>query len=262
MDILNLSSLTKDVLSVISSYFSYIGLYKINLECDSILKPPDFKRLIKSKLSKLGLNADSFISGLIKHKIVISGSFILQCLYGEEYEDSDIDLYMMGEKYEDNLCRIHDQYPDYKKCNGCEYTHFNDYKYEIWADLNPDKLKYEMLEYKDSYDELPIASRMYKISNAKINHIIVSPYVANTVEEFIDKYFDLNFCKVMFDGESLTIKNFDDVYNKMTHVNYQLDKYLRRAFWPEDIQSDEQLKSLIDKRIQKYRNRGFTITVD
>ena len=58
----------------------------------------DVKRCIISNINLrlkkiLGDNYDTFIKYISKHNVAISGSFIIQCILEEYYEDSDIDIY-------------------------------------------------------------------------------------------------------------------------------------------------------------------------
>lgn len=246
--------LNKNICSIIKTYLSYIENYALNLLYRDLFILPEFTQIIKDRLDNLKLNSNNFINAMIKHKLVISGSFVLATLYDEEYKNSDIDLYVVGEK--DGFCFAHANECD-KKCPLRSM-----YNEKCWDDINPnDQLNYHTIDSLDAYDILPIGARTYMLANAMINHIIIDPNLNLTCQEFIDKYFDLDFCKVSFDGKELKITNFTDVYNKTTHVSYKLDLYRRKSFGGANNPSDEYLKGLIDKRIEKYRNRGFTINV-
>ena len=54
--------------------------------------------------------------------------------------------------------------------------------------------------------------------------------------------FDLNFCKVYYDGKTLHVMDWDSIMTSTTKINWEFDHRSTRA--------------------EKYRQRGFTIIDD
>jgi hypothetical protein len=65
----------------------------------------------------------------------------------------------------------------------------------------------------------------------------------DNILKYIDKKFDLSFCKVCFDGENITVmNNINDIFRKKGRID----------MWNKS-------KQVTKKRIDKYKNRGFDI---
>lgn len=85
----------------------------------------DIDSLIRRRLSKLIPNADKFLDTLTDSGGVIAGSFLLQCLYGVEYQGSDIDVYHLskGEAFNHFTSHPRGQRPGYTRF--LSYVHRN-----------------------------------------------------------------------------------------------------------------------------------------
>jgi hypothetical protein len=57
---------------------------------------------IKQRLTELGIDADDFCQKLWDTKCIMAGSFPLQCVLGEKWKTSDIDIYGINEKIDSN----------------------------------------------------------------------------------------------------------------------------------------------------------------
>jgi hypothetical protein len=193
---------------------------------------------INTRLSLIfGDKYNEFNEILDKTKAVISGSFIIQCILGEYWEDSDIDIYFPT--INNNKYNIHSTY----------------YYYEL------EKFLYETVKLKMSMS-YPAMSR-YKSdqSNGKLNIKYVRNYETATnsiqiiqaeiendhikMKEFIYDTFDFDICKNVYyinnGKEHLNILKLNDVLNKITEfkIGYRLGSSLQRY--------------------EKYTKRGFNI---
>lgn len=66
------------------------------------------KQIIINRLNELGLDGETFCHQLAKFKCLMAGSFPLQCLLGETYENSDIDIFVSHEiKYDNGIAVRH-----------------------------------------------------------------------------------------------------------------------------------------------------------
>ena len=81
-----------------------------------------------------------------------------------------------------------------------------------------------------------------KHKNITIQIIKLNPKLNKSIKEFVGK-FDLDFCKVMFDGEDFTILEPKSLLTRTSTYNKILDWHIQK-----------------NKRVAKYIKRGFTIT--
>jgi hypothetical protein len=185
-----------------------------------------------------GEELDNFKRVLNSVEGIISGSFILQCFYGEKWDNSDIDIYIPNYKGKHNsnqkkgfqtnpvnnltkfLVDVIDLYLDHDG-PGAKYTYISEDKMQV-------------LSYYKQGENLPYSIELIYIMNKNDQ---------NSVYNFIQDNFDLDICKNMFyiDGnhDKLVLSDINNLVNrKMQMVGYN------------DIQ-----KSL--DRIDKYKGRGF-----
>ena len=54
----------------------------------------NYRQIFVDRLNQLGIDGESFCHELMMHKCIMAGSFPLQCLLGEYYENSDIDVFI------------------------------------------------------------------------------------------------------------------------------------------------------------------------
>jgi predicted nucleotidyltransferase len=163
-----------------------------------------------------------FIKYITVNDIAISGSFIMQCILGEDWEESDIDLYLFDEE--------------------------NDNYFDVMG-IDKEVLTYEQKkEIMDSYgnfiDIRKIINR--KIYDKKIQAIYVPTQTRNEFKSFVLDNFDLNICKNIFqivDGKEMVyVHDLTGLINRREVVdgNYMRDKK--------------------KGRIEKYKSRGFDIS--
>ena len=68
------------------------------------------KKILNRLQTALGPIYDDFIDMMKNQNIVISGSFILQCIYNEKWKNSDIDLFVYNDHNISDCCGIN-HYP-------------------------------------------------------------------------------------------------------------------------------------------------------
>lgn len=81
----------------------------------------------------------------------------------------------------------------------------------------------------------------------------------DTIFKFVDFSFDLEFCKVVYDGKRLYIRDINCLFKKQCKVNLDLDKYIRRCLYSVSEITDAELIFKLARRVTKYEQRGFTI---
>lgn len=216
------------------------------------------KRVI-DRLNQLGIDGNEFVAKLVEYECLMAGSFPLQCLLGEFYEDakSDIDVFVALK-----------QMP---LCGG-----FSDF----------DKWLYK--RYKCSGQPTHyiingcISSRKYQI-NDKICINTVS-VVTDNLKKYVRAEFDFSFCATTFDGFQLdnyewlsytlekkgfindhqSIKTKKDYhisqseYDRMLKKSKITDKdymeYMEKSYGIRIYPNFEEYRK---NRIQKYEKRGF-----
>lgn len=88
------------------------------------------------------------------------------------------------------------------------------------------------------------------------------------LEEFIMYTFDIDICKNYFDGKNLKVFSWDNLFQRKCIAkgtgllaNYECEKidYITQEINYELIKND---KDHLNRRINKYKERGFNITID
>lgn len=254
-----------DVMNYIADYLCYVDLWSLTIAYPPLkeyisAKYYDVNKIIFKRLEEIfGNNIKKIMDNLIKYDHYISGSFLLQCIYDVKW-NSDIDIYCLNE------------------------FNFIDLK-----DINDDNLfflktLYELNDFKQTqeahnYHYLPVTSRSYSYNEYKIDHVIVKPFIESykpesrkmlmipehkydNVFQFIDRMFDIDLCKIVYDGKKLYIKNPYDLFTRSSIAHSRLTDYIRSSFWWEETINLLELLDIVLGRIDKYRDRGFKIDTD
>lgn len=255
-----------DIINYITqNYLCYVDLLALTLAYPPVKQyihscHYDVKKLILSRLQKIfGEHTQEFNDNLIKYRQYISGSFVLQCIYNTSWENSDIDVY-------------------YIEPNN---IHFHQYQQDIFiwnAENNINKYNLTYSGNYKSYEYLPVSSRHFVCNNVKLDYIVIFPnhtcdneYVSplrnmpkhnyKSIFHFVDDIYDINICKIIYDGQRIYVKNLNNLFAKQTSVNLHLNKYYRTGFWPEESIPEYKLIVKVLKRVKKYKSRGFNINL-
>jgi hypothetical protein len=141
------------------------------------------RQVVINRLTKLGLAGQEFINQMVKSKGLMAGSFPLQCVLGESFKDSDIDIFIT-ETDEDKATRL--------KKGTTSYTEFDSWLYTTYG------AKSRSHTY---YIKNVLTSKKYQITpNVCINVVKVN---RSDMKEFVKTTFDFSFCQTTFDGEKL-----------------------------------------------------------
>ena len=190
-----------------------------------------------------GFDGERIISLLDKFRtdiVSLSGGFILHCLTCTDdnlyYDGGDIDFYINSIEPEFFRTKTKDIFPNLPGIqemildNMTEYAHFG---------------------YKDM--------RYYNLDD---NFMIQMVYLGtNGDTNFVDD-FDFDFCKNIFNGKKLIVKNPFCVLDKSCVL---LECNIQKVFIRQTTQHlvygicDDVNRIRLDFRIEKYRKRGFTI---
>ena len=249
-------NICEDTVNVIVSFLRPIDKYCLSQTCRIYNKyKPNFVQIIKERLQKcLTDNTDiNKLINLIKEcKSVISGSFILQCLYDENY-DTDIDIIVPNDEikgYNSSINKI------------CRF--FFNKGYHNIGQPNDDQL---LIRGKDDrpntlqYGLVPAVSFKYRNGGHVPINIIYTEWT-NTFA-YIDFYFDFSVCKNIYDFHTLKICDIEGIITKTTKHNLDFTRYRQHIDNANPIlvaiDPKECFEKVTEKRIINYKNKGFTI---
>lgn len=209
-----MSILTKDIWICISDYLCYVDKMSLKLVCKKSSKIKlNFKKVILGKLSKYIDDPKEFCKKLFECKAIISGSFILACLYDTD-NFGDIDIFDET-NVQNNI------------------TRFSHYLY---------------LERKYSYDfylyELVYNIRNFNVSGTKLQHIAL---YMNPIK-FINMTFDMEICKNYYDGKNLYVKSWTKLIQRKDYIK---PNGLLMSFYTNDYEVDELSEKRRIKYIKK-----------
>jgi hypothetical protein len=212
---------------------------------------------IRTSLNQYGYG---FLLDIVeKHNSCIAGSFILQCILGEFYEKSDIDIFTSLSTEE---------------TRGKSLCYVQPIEGKIYDILSmPEKNNY-IVTNSGSLPEnnLVVYTRKFPSENdVSINTVIIKHI---SPKKFIKNHFDGDLCSLYFDGKSLKYQSsvislrsdiIKKIWNKRIHFN---------LFWNnEQAQSIEEIYNSISygrnnlefyflnscHRMSKYKKRGYSV---
>jgi hypothetical protein len=246
-----------DVLYTIVSFLRPIDKFCLSNTCKLYNKlKPDFVQVIMEQLEKcLSVNVEELGQFLKNKKGVISGSFILQCLYDENYE-TDIDIFIPSDNTNSN---------DYNNSlfETCRFFFNRGYR-------NTEQSADDQLLKCDGMDDavnclryglVPAVS--YKYKKEGFNHVNIIYTEWNNIFEYIDFYFDFSVCKNIFDFDTLKICDVEGIITKTTKHNTDFNRYRKHISNNNPILKERDpkdvFKDVTQKRITNYQNKGFKI---
>lgn len=240
-------NLPTDLMTVIMEVLPLDDIYKLQDVCTYNLSNFIHKLMIKRikfRLNKIGLG-DAFMEALISSNAIISGSFILQALLGEDWK-TDVDIFQKSDYDPENTCR-----------RSGKFSPIENY---LWENSGKDDTKFEY----DNYFQLENVGidivRTYSINNINIQVINIGEFInydniIHTLNNFIKNQFDFTFCMNTYDGLNLNIFDPQSIKNK-TSTN----KFIKIQMHENQKCDIGTVASNIHYRCLKYMDKGFTIT--
>lgn len=189
--------------------------------------------LVRNRISSLGVDGATLLRVLRESNALIAGSFPLQCLLGETYSDSDIDIFV--------------------KDDGNDTFH----QTSLFRFLQ----LYGGVESSEYLLRGIIRSSKTIVGKAVINIIRVNknPF------DFIMETFDFSPCITIFDGKKLMY--YSDTLHKIATKYPSKENYKNREqyhqsndpnmtnFYPSNVK--EYMEKRAQQRVKKYEERGF-----
>lgn len=250
--------LPTDVLFMIIEYIPSIDdIYKVTtVEELSESKLQRLARLLQERIDKrlfqIGFDQE-FFTALQKNKGVISGSFILETLLGEN-RNEDIDIFIVGD-----CSRGSGPHPN---CDGtaecCKL--FSPIERYLWLKCAGKDKNYSYDDYSHLKKFGIDIVRAYKIGNSKVQVInVINKEKIDDYEcvcNFIKNCFDFSFCMNTYDGKELYIHDQEAIRDRKCENKFITKDY---DFHVMKLEGLKPWIGSIHYRCLKYINRGFTI---
>lgn len=242
-------------------------------EINNTFDPSDLSDIAHSEILKRleKYNIKGLPEVLVAQNAVIAGSFPLQCATGQQWEKSDIDIFVEQK----NAQPLHDHFKgEYSLCYDSKDASHSIYSYAIinkittyWFNIkkeydlchyvSDDQLEYRSFsETGPCYLELNTANIPDHLFDDFIKiQIIELPDNINPVEHVLG-HFDIDICKITYTGSAV-------LYPLL------IEKALSNKASFDDDKNDRSggpqvriLKQKNSARIKKYEKRGFAITLE
>ncbi len=203
---------------------------------------------INQRLKELNLDSKDIAYGLSQYGCIMSGSFPLQCLLGEYWKESDIDIYTFC-KYPKNL-KNGDIYGNKGHMLRKEHEHLIEIC--LWP-MCTQKYPNAFLKVEDSdminYGDGPLFYREYNCEKIRIQCIYVEDRF-ESLHKFVENSFDLSFCSTVYDGNQIILG--DTIENLIKKQGYV---YISKTISEDYFGRYHKTKG----RIDKYKQRDFKI---
>jgi hypothetical protein len=188
-------------------------------------------RLVEN-IDKCLFDSKVFLNFIITNNIFLSGGFLLQAISDKEYDNYDIDLFVMGKKDDTLLQNFKSLWEQYNE------------QIKLWSNSDPSL----SVSYPLAFDVVYCTSNFLNKKINSIQFIFINDYENTNPEDYVKK-FDIDICANYYDGEKLFIKNLNGIItNDATILYSQLNKDITRL-----------IVERTENRISKYYERGFNI---
>lgn len=246
---MHVTDLSDDMIVQISEHLPYIDKFALYSSCKkySHIIKLDFTETIKKELRPILNNfTEEFLDAVFVSGAVISGSFIMYCILGE---------FLDGSKYND--IDVFDPYPN----QGITY-YDQGYDMNITLD-NATLFSHSLLKIGATYtNRQPPIGDISCIRDFTFNEQAIQQIVVNCdVIQFIDTTFDFDICKSFYDGNRLHVKSWDKLFRRKEEVDGKISFKFIMSYCGDRPEIVFQEK-YFDSRAEKYRDRGFDVTVN
>lgn len=232
----------------------------------------DFRRIVKWELTKLckdGASAEAILNSMQYADSWMSGSFVAKCLTGLDFEVGDIDFFT--NKY--------DLYTKkYDSSHSVKYDHVSRFSLSLYKSEILDKIqahwvipgielvvrKQKCCEDESQHSKAIVSIRNFYHATLKLQDIIINKKYP--VADYIREIFDMSFLTNIYNGQTLRIFDPEAVLKQTATVN-MFQSYFKSfkhvmAYEMTDIEVKSGYMYQQYRRIKKYKDRGFNITID
>lgn len=256
----------------IVSYLCYIDLLNVKLisKNDYQLIKLNFrelfiKRLLQHEVLPNYDSAQQFCDKLKETNAIISGSFVLDVLYGTDYHN-DIDC------YDNSYLNDNSIVDGFNNTDYLNVLKFTQYLYEVDFDcvnsIGGQYVKIRSFMHSSQTPKVRVEDEKWRrspyvmanVDDEKLKQhrhrlqIIPIAMKKGTISHFIRATFDLEICQNYFDGKHVYLKNIDKLTKKYDFIAPNTKFIL--SYYVSDIDNSE---NNTVKRMKKYQERGFNI---
>lgn len=257
------------------NFLAWLQLSRVNKFCRGYFNVifPIWQKRVQQKLTeKLGELGEN----LFPNNFHVTGSFLLGEILGEDY-GGDVDILqdnsiargkLEKERYNTKdpkmVCEKHNLEPN--KCGTCNRFIQALHQWDALEKIRPLLLN-ECAQYPPGYDNdasiftletyaIPIVEDMTCAGpQYKYLDFITLAQDDMSTRDFVRDH-DFSFVRNLYDGKSLLISDLDSIISRKTKFT---PKILNRNLSKYNHSGDLSPKNLQKERIEKYKNRGFTI---
>jgi hypothetical protein len=251
----------------------FYGLYDL-FENKEDIDVSDFKRRVYRRLANLfgsRTAALHFLNNLSRIDAHISGSFLLQAIYGEVWENSDIDIYVneaiLINFYKNFFHNTHEG-RNSNKIKFRQKSWLPEVEKKIDLKRKPEQFaedvammlgenfKVVRVPEKRELDEgYGICKNLVSVIKLQYNGDNSSSFnvdfvIVNCTVPYFIAGFDFSFNKIYFDSYTIHAFDWKSILTKKSINYYKYDRYI-----PDKLKYLQNIK-----RIKKYFSRGFVIT--
>lgn len=255
MDPFPWDQLPADLRQYIANFLDCVSVMSLRLTSrrESRLKMPDFRKIVARKLAPHFPDRDvaEVLDALYASDAIMSGSFILDCLYDTNYHH-DVDVYDPSGAPNTGPGSADYGDPGSPKFKFMQYMYSTGYHTHTYPDL-PKQGVYMTREFV--HPSLHCGKNPCVCHPIQIIPVNLTPKktLRGTVVRNILATFDLDICKNGFDGRSLYVRSWIKLIYRFDHIMPGTSNIL------ESYRGDRGPLMTAD-RINKYTNRGFHIT--
>lgn len=201
---------------------------------------------VKQSFNDLGLNHDEFMGKLMEYGGVIAGSFMfMNFAFGTQPGKNFLDS---PKKFNDIDVYIHSSLGHYNpKVSSCVNNYYHPFEHYIMENITNEHEKSDTYIFTDGI----IMSKTFKTSKIDINVTLLSDFPIR----YIFSNFDLDCCKIVYDGVKCHVYNINELILGVTSCKY--NKCTLDHVYKDDVTYDLESNkippgSTISKSISKY----------
>jgi hypothetical protein len=209
-----------------------------------------------SQKSQSKENVENFLKALKESHAVISGSFILQNILNESYENSNLDIYVNSRYFDLSQGNMIVEGFQRNKVQ----TPLDEFLEKILPQEGVGKLKiYQAIEYQSCGPNIEFVRRYYNDTQTKIIQLIFVN--TDNISDYILKYFDFEICKNIFDGKILYIDNLESILSYT--FTFPPPEYFENKEISKNLNNGNINEILINTiyRSLKYVKRNFRLKI-
>lgn len=231
------SILTKDLISEIIQHMTISDIYRFKQINKLVWSSINLETLIINEINRrlyiiFGQNWDKIKKELERIGGVISGSFIIQSILGEEWQ-TDIDIFLFEKRLK------------YIKGPTRKIADFDDFLYHT---LDHKSVNYDGNHWYEDGREKIISVRNYQLKNNLTIQTVIIESDYNTLDQFVYRYADFDICRNVYG-----IKNGKE-YIKICNLNQIVER-------TTEFKLGMKLSCTL-RRYDKYKTRGFIFIND